>query len=158
MTIMRVSVAGIKLTPAIKSTLAKRLIKEFAKVEVGNFSEIVASGFMAQIEEVDADSLWLGLNPAVNTHPSAIAVIITAQVMAGPWNEGMKKELFVKLDAAVREVLEIPDCGNNSNVWMTITEIPKESFGVGGEVVSIAQLSSFFSEDRQERINDYLNQ
>jgi len=95
---------------------------------------------------------------AVNTHPSAIAVIITAQVMAGPWNEAMKKELFVNLDAAVREILEIQDSDNKSNVWMTITEIPKDSFGVGGKVVSIAQLSRFFSQDRQERIIEYLNQ
>jgi len=155
---MRVSVAGVKLTPTIKSNLAKRLIKEFSKVEVGRFSEIIASGFMAQIEEVDADSLWLGSNMAVNTHPSAIAVIITAQVMAGPWNEAMKKELFVNLDVAVREILEIQDSDNKSNVWMTITEIPKDSFGVGGKVVSIAQLSRFFSQDRQERIIEYLNQ
>ena len=158
MTIMRVSVAGVKVTPEMKSTLAKRLIKEFATVEVGSFSEIIASGFMAQIEEVDADSLWLGLNQAVDTHPSAISVIIAAKVMAGPWNEAMKKELFAKLDTAVREILEIPESSNKSNIWMTITEIPKDSFGVGGEVVSIAQLSPFFSEDRQERIKDYLNQ
>jgi hypothetical protein len=37
MTIMRVSVVGMTLDSATKSNLAKRLIEEFATVEVGRF-------------------------------------------------------------------------------------------------------------------------
>ncbi|MBI5582783.1 MAG: hypothetical protein HY892_03070, partial [Deltaproteobacteria bacterium] len=96
MTIMRVSVVGMTLDSATKSNLAKRLIEEFATVEVGRFSEQIAAGFTLQLEELAADSLWMGLKPAIQSHPSGKAVVISAQVMAGPWNAAMKTELFAR--------------------------------------------------------------
>ena len=158
MTIMRVSIAGITLQPAIKANLAKRLIEAFATVEVGQFSEAIAAGFTLQLEEVETDSLWMGLKPAIETHPSAKAVVIDARVMAGPWNAAMKEELFASLDTVVREVLEIPTSDPGTNIWITLSEIPKDSFCVGGKVVSISQLSPFFTSDRQQRISEYLKQ
>ena len=62
MTIMRVSVTGIKLQPEIKADLAKRLIEEFANVEVGQFSDAIAAGFTdgkmcwGRSETLDLDS------------------------------------------------------------------------------------------------------
>lgn len=153
---MRVSVAGMKLNSAIKANLAERLIIEFASVEVGRFSEQIAAGFTVQIEEIASDSLWIGLKPAVETHKSGKAVVITAQVMAGSWNAAMKEELFARLDVAAREVLEIPKSKSGSNVWITVTEIEEGSFGVGGKPVSIAQLIPYFTFDRQQRIIKYL--
>lgn len=158
MTIMRVSVAGMKLDSTIKTNLAKRLITAFASVEVGQFSEPIAAGFTVQIDEIAPDSLWMGLKPAVETHTSAKAVVITAQVMAGPWNATMKKELFARLDAGVREVLEIPQSDYASNIWITVTEIAEGSFGVGGKQVSIKRLAPIFTSDRQQRIIKYLEQ
>lgn len=156
MTIMRVGVAGMKLDSKIKTNLAKRLITEFASVEVGQFSEQIVTGFTVLIEEMAPDSLWIGLRPAVETHKSGKTVIITAQVMAGPWNAAMKEELLVRLDEAVREILEIPKSKNGSNVWITVTEIEEGSFGVGGKPVPIMQLAPFFTSDRQQRIIKYL--
>jgi phenylpyruvate tautomerase PptA (4-oxalocrotonate tautomerase family) len=158
MTIIRAGVAGMRLDPPVKANLAKRLITEFAGVEVGHFSEPVAAGFTVQIDEIAPDSLWIGLKPAVEIHKSGKAVIISAQVMAGPWNAAMKEELFARLDAGVREVLEIPPGGSGFNVWITITEIEEGSFGVGGKPVSIARLAPFFTSDRQQRITKYLEQ
>ena len=54
MTIMRVSVTGIKLQSEIKADLVRRLIEEFATVEVGQFSEAIAAGFTVQLEELEA--------------------------------------------------------------------------------------------------------
>ncbi|MBI5606634.1 MAG: hypothetical protein HY879_25160 [Deltaproteobacteria bacterium] len=156
MTIIRVSLVGMTLDSVTKSNLAKRLIEEFATVEVGRFSEPIAAGFTLQLEEVGADNLWMGLKPAVQSHPSGKAVVISAQVMAGPWNAAMKEELFARLDAAVREILKIPKTDSDSNIWMTVTEISGDSFSVGGKVVSIAQLSPFFTADRQKRIGEYV--
>jgi len=156
MTIMRVGVAGMNLNSAIKANLATRLVTEFASVEVGQFSEQIAAGFTVQIEEIASDNLWIGLKPAVETHKSGKAVVITAQVMAGPWNAAMKEELFARLDAAVREILEIPKSKNGSNVWITVTEIEEGSFGVGGKPIPIMQLAPFFTSDRQQRIIKYL--
>jgi phenylpyruvate tautomerase PptA (4-oxalocrotonate tautomerase family) len=156
MTIMRVSTAGIELQPDTRANLAKRLIKEFATVEVGYFSETIAAGFTVLIEDIETDNVWMGLFP-VHIHPSGKAVVITAQVMAGPWTNEMKKAIVSNLDKAVREVLEIESTGAGTNVWITITEIPEGSFGVNGRVVSIADLSQFFSKDRQQRISDYLS-
>ena len=158
MTIMRVSVTGIKLQPEIKADLARRLIEEFATVEVGQFSEAIAAGFTVQLEELEPENLWMGLHPAGKAHPSGKFIVITAQVMAGPWNLEMKKEVISRLDHAVREILEIPSKNPGTNIWVTIVEIPNGSFGVGGKVVSISELSPFFTEDRQKRIHEYLNQ
>ena len=158
MTIMRVSVTGIKLQPEIKADLARRLIEEFATVEVGQFSEAIAAGFTVQLEELEPENLWMGLQPAGKAHPSGKFIVITAQVMAGPWNLEMKKEVISRLDRAVREILEIPSKNAGTNIWVTIVEIPNGSFGVGGKVVSISELSPFFTEDRQKRIREYLNQ
>lgn len=156
MTIMRVSVAGMKLDSEIKANLARRLVEEFAWVEVGRFSEEIAAGFIVQIEEIAPDSLWIGLKPAVETHKSGKAVVITAQVMTGPWNASMKEKLFARLDSAAREVLEIPKSKSGSNVWITVTEIEEGSFGVGGKPVSIALIAPYFTFDRQQRILKYL--
>ena len=92
----------------------------------------------------------------MKTHPSGKAVVITAQVMAGPWNAAMKEELFARLDKAVREILEIPRSDSDFNVWITITEIPEGSFSVAGNVISIGLLSPVFTPDRQQRIQEYL--
>lgn len=153
---MRVGVAGMKLNSEIKTTLAKQLIEAAAWVEVGKFSEQIAAGFTVQIEEVAPDSLWMGLKPLAETHRSGKAVVIQTQVMAGPWNAAMREKLFFRLDAVVREVLEIPKSKSGSDVWITVTEIEDGSFGVGGKPVSIAQLASFFTFDRQQRIIKHL--
>jgi phenylpyruvate tautomerase PptA (4-oxalocrotonate tautomerase family) len=158
MTIMRVGMAGVKLDTTSKGNLVKRLIEEFAAVEVGQYSEPIAAGYTVQMEEIEPDNLWMGLKPAVETHPAAKAVVITAYVMAGPWNAVMKKELFSRLDGVIRDVLAIPRGDSSANVWITVTEIPGDSFCVGGKVVSIAKLSPLFTPDRQQRINEYLKQ
>jgi hypothetical protein len=64
--------------------LAKHLIEEFAMVEVGRFSDQIAGGFTFQLEELAPGNLWMGLKSAVESHPSGKAVVISAQVMAGP--------------------------------------------------------------------------
>ena len=156
MTIIRVSVAGMKLSSKIKANLAERLITEFASVEVGRFSEQIAAGFTVHIEEIASDSLWIGLKSVVETHKSGIAVVITAQVMAGPLNAAMKEELFARVGVAVGEVLEIPKSKGGSNVWITVTEIEEGSCGVDGKAVSIEQLIPFFTVERQQRIIQHL--
>jgi hypothetical protein len=101
MTIMRVGMAGVKLDTTSKGNLVRRLIEEFAAVEVGQYSEPIAMGYTVQMEEIEPDNLWMGLKPAVETHPIAKAVVITAQDMAGPWNAAMKKALFSRLDGVI---------------------------------------------------------
>jgi hypothetical protein len=76
--------------------------------------------------------------------------------MAGPWTDEMKASIFGRLDAIVREVADIPKRGAGTDVWMTIVEVPDGGWSLGGRPVSIAKLAPFFTEDRQQRIREYL--
>jgi hypothetical protein len=156
MTIMRVGLAGVELASEAKRELTRRLIDEFCAVEVGAPVEAARIGFMVRYEALGLDDLWVGDRPMVEAGPSGRAAVIQAQVMAGPWTPEMKQELFERLETAVRDVAEMPRQGAGSDFWMTFVEIPEGGWGLGGRVVSIADLSPIFSADRQTRIQAYL--
>ena len=84
------------------------------------------------------------------------AALITTQVMAGPWNPEMKRDLFAKLEEVVRDVAEMPRQGNGGDVWMTVVEVPEGAWGLGGAPVSIERLAPVFADDRKQRIREYL--
>jgi hypothetical protein len=105
---------------------------------------------------VGSDDLWLGDRPMVEAGPSGRAAVIQAQVMAGPWTNAMKADLFARLESAVRDVVEMPKRGAGSDFWMTFVEVPEGGWGLGGRSVSIGDLAPVFSEDRQQRIRAYL--
>jgi len=156
MTMMRVGLSGFELTRDQKRALTRRLIDAFCAVEVGQDVEAARVGFMVRYESVSVDDLWVGDQPMVEAGPSGRAAVIQAQVMAGPWNDEMKAELFDRLEAAVREIGEMPKEGAGSDFWMTFVEIPEGGWGLGGRAVSIAKLAPVFTEDRQARIRSYL--
>jgi phenylpyruvate tautomerase PptA (4-oxalocrotonate tautomerase family) len=157
MTIMRVGLAGPRLSPESKRELTRRLIDEFCAVEVGAPLDAARVGFMVRYEEMAVDDLWVGDRPMVEAGASGRAAVIQAQVMAGPWTAEMKGELFARLEAAVRDVAEMPKRGAGSDFWMTFIEVPEGGWGLGGRAVSIGDLAPVFTEDRQARIRAYLH-
>lgn len=156
MTIMRVALIGVELAPDRKTDLARQLIGAFCEIEVGRDIEVAHSGFIVHIEEARSDSVFLGDSPMTAASPVGRAAILQTQVMAGPWTNEMKRQLFKRLEAIVRDVAEMPKQGTGSDFWMTIVEVPDGAWGVGGRPVSIAQLAPIFTDDRQERIREYL--
>lgn len=156
MTIMRVSLVGTSLTDLQKETMANRLIEAFATIEVGHAAPAVRNGFLVQFEQLDRTDLWMGERPMVDASNSGKAAVVSARVMAGPWNPEMKSELFAKIEAVVREVADMPKEGTGTNFWMTFVEVPEGAWGVGGRPVSIESLAPVFAEDRQQRIKNHL--
>ena len=156
MTIMRVTLAGTDLDPEQKGALARRLIDAFASVEVGQSTPPVRAGFVVQIEQVSIDDVWMGDARMADAGSSGRAAMIDTRVMAGPWDDAMKAELFERLEAIVREAAAMPKEGAGAEFWMTIVEVPEGAWGYGGRTVSIASLAPVFSEDRQVRIRHYL--
>jgi hypothetical protein len=156
MTILRVGIAGVELSPDAKRELTKCLIDAFCTVEVGRNVEAARVGFMVRYEALAIDDVWVGDRPMVEAGPSGRAAVIQAQVMAGPWNASMKADLFTRLEAAVRKALEMPKQGPGSDFWMTFVEVPEGAWGLGGRAVSIGELAPIFREDRQARIQSYL--
>ncbi len=157
MTIMRVSLVGTALSEQQKETMANRLIEAFALVEVGHAAPAVRNGFLVLFEQLGRTDLWMGERPMADTTESGRAAVVSAHVMAGPWNAEMKSELFEKIEEVVRDVGEIPREGAGSNFWMTFVEVPEGSWGVGGRSVSIETLAPVFAEDRQHRIEEHLS-
>ena len=93
----------------------------------------------------------------VGANPSSVAAVVTAQVMAGPWNEEMKRELFARTDAIVRDVAEMPASETGGDFWMTFVEVEEGGWGYGGQPMSIERLSAVFAPERQKRIRAYLD-
>jgi len=155
---MRLDLIGTVLDGHRKADLARRLIATFCEIEVGRDLEVAHSGFVVHINETPADSVFMGDAPMVVANPAGRAAIMSVQVMAGPWTDEMKASLFERLEPIVREVAEIPKQGARGDFWMTIVEVPEGGWGVGGRPVSIAKLAPAFSDDRQERIREYLSQ
>jgi len=156
MTIMRVALIGATLAPEQKAELSRRLISAFCEVEVGHDVELAHPGFVVHIEEVAADNVFVGDTPMTAASSVGRAAIIQTQVMAGPWTNEMKATLFQRLETIVRDAVDMPKQGTGADFWMTIVEVPDGAWGVGGRPVSIARLAPIFTDDRQERIREYL--
>ena len=156
MTIMRVSLVGTSISEKQKETMANRLIEAFAQVEVGHATPEIKNGFLVLFEQLDRTDIWMGLHPMADASESGKAAVVSAHVMAGPWNPTMKSELFATIEGVVREVAEMPRVGNGNDFWMTFVEIPEGSWGLGGRSVSIENLSPIFAPDRQQRIEEHL--
>ncbi|MEM7413517.1 MAG: hypothetical protein AAF430_25015 [Myxococcota bacterium] len=156
MTIMRVSLVGASLDAERKQQLASRLIAAFARVEVGQDSPAAHAGFLVHFEEVAPEDLYMGAQRMADAGGSGRAAVVTTQVMAGPWTDAMKAQLFGDLESVIREEVDMPRSGSGADFWMTITEVPEGAWGYGGKPVSIASLAPVFSEDRQARIHRYL--
>jgi len=157
-TIMRVCLVGSELSDAEKGKLATRLIDAFAEVEVGRTAPAVRSGFLVHFERVAAADLWNGDRPMVEAGTSGKAAVVTTQVMAGPWTPAMKAEIFERVEAIVRDATGMQRSGAGGDFWMTIVEVPEGGWGLGGSPVSIARLAPVFAEDRQQRIQRYLDE
>ena len=156
MTILRVDLCGEELSTPQKEKLSVELIEAFANVEVGHDSAAIRQGFVVQFGRLDTSDLWLGGRPMVEAGESGKAALISAHVMAGPWNTEMKRELFERIERLVREAARMPRSGTGSDIWMTLVEVPEGGWGLGGRAVSIGSLAPVFSEDRQARIRSYL--
>jgi len=156
MTIMRVSLAGASLSSEAKERLARRLIDAFAKVEVGNVSPEIRAGFVVRFEEVSPDDLYMGERPMVEASEARRAAIVSAHVMAGPWNAAMKADLFARIEEAVRDVAGMPRPPGGADFWMTIVEVPEGAWGLGGRPVSIGSLAPVFAPEQQARIREQL--
>jgi phenylpyruvate tautomerase PptA (4-oxalocrotonate tautomerase family) len=156
LTIMRVGLVGTSLTDQQKEMMAKRRIDVFAKVEVGHAEPAVKNGFLVQFEELGRTDLWMGERPMADSSSSGKAAVVSAHVMAGPWNPEMKRDLFAGIEAVVRDVADMPKEGAGADFWMTFVEVPEGSWGLGGRPVSIKSLLPVFAQDRQERIRKYL--
>ncbi len=157
MTIMRVSLVGSPISESQKETMANRLIDAFARVEVGHAAPEVKNGFLVLFEQLSRTDLWMGQRPMADATSSGKAAVVSAHVMAGPWNDEMKSDLFAAIEGVVREVAEMPRVENGSDFWMTFVEVPEGSWGVGGRSVSIESLSPVFADDRQQRIKRHLS-
>jgi len=156
MTVINLAVAGTPLTSDNKRAMADQMTEAFAAVEVGNDNPMIRAGFMVHFEQLAADDLWLGAQQACQLSDSGRAAVITIRVMAGPWTDDMKAELFKRIESIVRDVADTPKQGNGADIWMTFLEVPEGSWGLGGRTVSIAAIAPVFQADRQERIQEYL--
>jgi phenylpyruvate tautomerase PptA (4-oxalocrotonate tautomerase family) len=156
MTIMRVSLVGTELSRSQKESLANRLIEAFALVEVGRDTPEIRNGFLVRFEEIASEDLWMGQRPMAEATPSGKAALIETHVMAGPWNEEMKADLFARLEEIVRDVAGMPRSSGGADFWMTFVEVPEGGWGLGGRPVSIGRLAPVFLPDRQERIGTHL--
>ena len=156
MTIIRVDLIGTALEAEKKSELASRMISAFCEVEVGRDVEGAHGGFVVQVNEASADSVFMGDAPMVSASDAGRAAVITIQVMAGPWTDGMKAAVFERLEKIVRDVADLPKQGLGADVWMTIVEVSEGGWSLGGRPVSIGKLAGVFTEDRQQRIREYL--
>jgi hypothetical protein len=76
--------------------------------------------------------------------------------MAGPWTDEMKAQLFEATENIVRDVAGIERADAGWDFWMTIVEVPDGGRSVGGRPVSIRDIAGLFTEDRQQRIANYL--
>ena len=156
MTIMRLALAGVRLTPDQKERLAERLLGEFAAVEVGNDSPAIRRGFVVVFEELASEDVWMGDGPMTRAGTSGRAALLQTQVMAGPWTDEMKAELFARLERVIREEVDMPRPEGGADFWTTFVEVPEGAWGLGGQPVSIARLAPVFSADRQARIEEHL--
>jgi len=84
MTIMRVTLVGVELTPEQKSDLARRLIAAFCEIEVGTDIAAAHSGFVVHIEEGRPESVFLGDEPMTSASAVERAAIIS-------WRSSVKK-------------------------------------------------------------------
>ena len=156
MTTMHVVLLGTSLSAAERQTLAGRLTSAFAAVEVGQDVPAAHAGFLVRFEELAAEDVYVGGAPMVEAGPSGRAVLVTTRVMAGPWTNEMKAQLFHDLEEVLREALDMPRAEPGADFWMTIVEVPEGAWGYGGKPVSIATLAPVFTDDRKERIGAYL--
>lgn len=156
MTIMRVSLVGSPLDAEASQAFATALIDAFAEVEVGTTSPEIRQGFLVQLEHVSATDLYMGDRPMAAASEAGKCAVVTTQVMAGPWNAAMKRELFSRIEAVVRAATGMPRRGNGADFWMTCVEVPEGGWGLGGNPVSIGQLAPVFDEERQARIRAHL--
>jgi len=156
MTIMRVSLVGSPLDAEAAQAFATALIDAFAEVEVGSTSPEIRRGFLVHFEHVAATDLYMGDRPMAEASEAGKCAVVTAQVMAGPWNAAMKQALFSAVEAIVRAATDMPRRGNGADFWMTFVEVPEGGWGLGGRPVSIGQLAPVFDEERQARIRAHL--
>lgn len=156
MTMIRVDLVGAELSRDQKAQCTDRLTEAWATVEVGQDSELARTGFMVIYENFKTEDVWVGTAPMVDGGPSGKAAVVTVNVMAGPWTDEMKAELFAVTEEIVRDVAGIERADAGWDFWMTIQEVPDGGWSVGGRAVSIRDLAGLFTEDRQQRIARYL--
>jgi phenylpyruvate tautomerase PptA (4-oxalocrotonate tautomerase family) len=156
MTIVRVDLIGTSLDKEAKAELARRVISAFCEIEVGRDIAAAHGGFVVHVAEASEDGVFMGDAPMVEASAAGKAAVVTMQVMAGPWTDEMKSDIFRRLEMVVRESTAMPRQGLGADIWMTITEIPEGGWSVGGRTVGIAKLAPAFDEDRQQRIREYL--
>lgn len=156
MTTIRISTVGAALDRDDKAAIVDRLTGAFAEVEVGRDFPEIRPGFLTVFDRLEPDDLWIGTERAVEVGPSGRAALVTVRVMAGPWTNEMKAELFLRAEAIVREVAAMPREGDGRDFWMTFVEVPEGAWGLGGRTVSIADLAPVFTDDRQARIRKHL--
>src|SRR5688572_28556886 len=118
MTILRIALAGSKLAQEKKDELARRLIDAFAEVEVGHSSPEIQDGFVVLFERVAERDLWRGARPMVEAGKEGKAAVISAHVMAGPWDRSMKREIISRVEEIVRDVAGMPRTGTGADIWM----------------------------------------
>jgi phenylpyruvate tautomerase PptA (4-oxalocrotonate tautomerase family) len=156
MTMIRVDLIGAELSREQKAECTNRLTEAWATVEVGEDSELARTGFMVVYENFKPDDVWVGTSPMVDAGPSGRAAVVSVRVMAGPWTDEMKTELYAATEAIVRDVVGIERVDAGWDFWMTIMEVPDGGWSVGGRPVSIRDLSGIFTGDRRQRIAAYL--
>ena len=156
MTAINLALAGPSISREQKSALVDRITDAFSQVEVGNDSPMIRAGFSIKFEHIEDDDLWIGTQPAVSASPSNRAAIVTVRVMAGPWTNAMKAELFERVETILRETIDMPKEGSGADFWMTILEVPEGGWGLGGRTVSIGAIAPVFKTEQQDRIKKYL--
>ena len=77
-------------------------------MEVGHAAPAVGNGFLVLFEPLGRTDLWMGDRPMADATASGKAAVVSAHVMAGPWNKEMKRELFAVIEEVVRGVADIP--------------------------------------------------
>lgn len=152
MTILDVRTTGIDLDAATKERIAGRMVAAFAEVEVGHDDPSAHAGFMVLFDSVADDDMYIGGRRAGVASGTGRGCVVRAQVMAGPWDEDLRKAAVAAVGSVLTDELGL----SGTELWMTLTEIPEGSWGYGGRPLSIEAIAPLFSPERQATITAHL--
>lgn len=154
MTIVDIRTTGLSLEAEDKQRIASRIVAAFAEVEAGHDDASVHVGFMVLFNEAGDADTYIGPDPVGVATGTGRGVVVRAQVMAGPWDDDLRRDAISSVGSVLRDELGL----SGAEIWMTLTEIPDGSWGYGGHPLSIADLAGMFSDERRARIDTHLAQ
>ena len=151
MTVVRVSTLEGTLGGEAKSALAESFTRTVLDVEVQADNDVVRQGVIVHFEALSPADWYLGGKSVADVDSFDRFFWITLHVMAGPWDDGMKAEIFQRFSKAIGEVETAGDPPRDY-VWLSVHEVPDGAWGLNGDALRISAIEHLFSATRQGAI------